>query len=126
MLITPQDVKDYSTSSKVKTRTDTQLEVDISRAELKLQSMTGRKIDDPIFSPLPSNVKTFLILWSEYYAAASDFESAGIVSETFDEYSYKKAEASAIPIPDTYSLIEDLIEKGAQVGTEVIMKLRRL
>jgi len=126
MLITPQDVKDYTTSSKVKARTDVQLEVDIDRAELKLESMTGRKIDDSIFSPLPTNVKTFLILWAEYYAAASDFESIGMKSETFDDYSYTKDSASTISTPDTYSLIEDYIATGGQIGTEVYMRMRRL
>lgn len=127
-LITPKDVRDYTTSSKVKGRTDGQIETDISRAEKKLENMTNRKIDDVIFQDQKyiKDVKTFLILWSEYYGAASDFESVGIISETFDDYSYRKSEATAVPIPDTYYLIEDLIDDGAQIGTEVFMRMRRL
>lgn len=125
-LITSQDIRDYTSSSKVKSRTDAQLQVDIQRSELKLTTMTGRKITDPIFSPIPSSIKTFLILWAEYYAAASDFESAGMKSETFDDYSYTKSEGAIIPIPDTLSLIQEYIDKGGQIGTEVYMRMRRL
>lgn len=126
MLITPQDVRNYTTSSKVKTRTDEQLNSDILRAESELVKTTGRKIEDPIFSPLSEKVKLFLILWSEYYGASSDFESSGIISETFDDYSYKKSEATGVPIPDAFYLIEDYILETGQVGKEVVMKLRRL
>lgn len=125
-LIVPQDVKDYTTSSKVKARTDEQLNIDIGRAELKLEAMTGRKTDDPIFSPLPAQIETFLILWSEYYGAASDFESTGIKSETFDDYSYTKEKATTIPIPDTNNLIENYKIENAQVGKEIFMRMRRL
>lgn len=126
MLITPQDVKDYTTSSKVKARLDAQLNVDIQRAELKLEKLTGRKVTDPIFTPLPEPVKTFLILWAEYYALKADVESSGKKSETFDDYSYVNYDGVSIKEPESYDLIEAYVDTGAQVGTAIYMRMRRL
>jgi len=126
MLITPQDVREYTTSKKIKRRTDEQLQVDIYRAELKLQAVTGRKLDDPIFDPLPANVKIFLILWTEYYSLSADVESTTKKSETFDDYSYTNYNGVTVKEPESLDLIKDYIKDNGEVGTQLFMRMRRL
>lgn len=89
--ITPGDIQKYTDSKKVKARSNTQLEFDISRAENYVISYTHNRFDTEEYANnIPDDIKKALILLAEAYALKSVNASAeGIMkSETFDDYSY--------------------------------------
>jgi len=125
MLVQPQEIRDYTTIQSVIDRTDAQLTIDILQAESKLFEATGRTSNDVIFSPLPENIRIFLIKWSEYYGANSDFANAGqYKSESFDDYEYDKFDSAKVTIPDVNSLIKQYILEEDVSGKQIIFKMR--
>ena len=85
--VTPRDVRDFTASDAVKNRTDTQLMVDITRAEQYTIAYTCN--DFAAFKPLPQEVKTAVILLAEHYGGLSAKGEAQLMkSESFDDYSY--------------------------------------
>jgi len=97
MIITPQDVRDYSTFASVQGRTDTQLEMDILQASQDIFDYCGHEFTDPDKYPdgqVPAAVKLAFIKVTEYYALLNTEEafSKGIVSEKIGNYSYQLGE----------------------------------
>lgn len=89
--IAPDDVRGYTDSEKVRTRSSLQLEFDISRAENYVISYTNNRFNTEEYAKkIPDDVRMALILLAEAYALKSVNASAiGIMkSETFDDYSY--------------------------------------
>ena len=88
--ITPDRVREYSASVKVKERTDTQLKVDITRAESYVIFHTNNSFDSKEYEEaIPADVEMAVILLAEGYALKSVQQTnGGITSETFDDYSY--------------------------------------
>lgn len=88
--VTPQEVKDYSDSDKVKARSDTKLAFDIARAEKYVIFHTHNKFNtDEYAEQLPSDVKMAVVLLSEAYAnKAINVKDGTKSSETFDDYAY--------------------------------------
>ena len=88
--ITPDRVREYSASAKVKERTDTQLKVDITRAESYVIFHTHNSFDSEEYEKaIPADVEMAVILLAEGYALKSVQQTnGGITSETFDDYSY--------------------------------------
>ena len=88
--VTPQEVKEYTDSEKVKARSDAKLAYDIARAEKYVIFHTHNKFDDEAYSEqLPSDVKMAVVLLSEAYAnKAINVKDGTKTSETFDDYAY--------------------------------------
>lgn len=125
--IEPKQVRDYTLSSKVEARTDSQLTYDIARAEKYVIFHTHNKFDSEEYeSGLPSDVTMAVILLAEAYAKQAVVQKEGAVnSETFDDYSYTI---------DTGADMADSLGLGAILEEYVlpedcgkaVMKLRRL
>jgi len=124
--ITPEELKAYSELKEVQERKDDKLKFDISRAEMKIISITNNRFDGEEFTELPEPVKMATILVAEAYAKnAVEAGKKKIKSETFDDYSYT-AESGLIEIEslDLAGLLDDyIIEKGSG---KIVMKLRKL
>lgn len=121
--VTPKEVRDYSNNKDVQSRTDTQLVVDITRAEQYVISCTNNDFSE--YEVIPQNVKTAVILAAEAYGYNSAVLSKELKSETFDDYSYT-AESKEIDLSglDIDSLLNDYVKVKPKNG--VTMRLRRL
>lgn len=126
--ITPQDIRDYTDSEKVKSRSDLQLGFDISRAENYVIYYTHNHFNTEEYEDaMPDDVKMALVLLAEAYALKSVSSSTvgSMKSETFDDYSYTidtersdlVADLQLGPILDPY-LVSD--------SGRVVMKMRKL
>lgn len=124
--VTPDEVRAYTSSSKVQARTDAQLAFDIARAEAYVIFHTHNKFDAEEYEEeLPSDVKMAVILLAEAYAKQAIIQKEGSMSsETFDDYSYTL---------DTDSDIAERLGLGALLDPyildetgKVVMKLRKL
>ena len=123
----PDEIREYTSSQKVKDRTDSQLAYDIARAEKYVIFHTHNKFESEEYeSGLPSDVTMAVILLAEAYAKQAITQKEGIMSsETFDDYSYTV---------DTGSDIADSLGLGAMLEEyvlpedqgKVVMKLRKL
>ncbi|MGN1085958.1 MAG: DUF3199 family protein [Porcipelethomonas sp.] len=120
---TPKEVRDYSSNKDVQNRTDTQLSVDITRAEQYVISRTSNDFSE--YDVIPQNVKTAVILLAEAYGYNSAIMSKDLKSETFDDYSYT-AESKEVDLSelDIDSLLKDYVKVKPKNG--VTMRLRRL
>ena len=125
--ILPDEIREYTSSQKVKDRTDSQLAYDIARAEKYVIFHTHNKFESEEYeSGLPSDVTMAVILLAEAYAKQAITQKDGVMSsETFDDYSYTVDIGSDIAdnlglgaMPEEYVLPED---QG-----KVVMKLRKL
>jgi hypothetical protein len=124
--VKPEQVREYSASEKVKTRTDAQLSFDIARAEKYVIYYTHNKFDAKEYSGgIPQDVSMAVIILAEAYAKQTIAQKDGaVVSETFDDYSYTL---------DTDTNPEESLGLGAMLDDYVIedrgrlvMKLRKL
>jgi len=119
--IQPAEVREYSDIDAVKNRSDAKLTVDITRAEAAVIKYTHNTFDGQ--ETLPAEVKSALLILTEYYAYQAAKALGGVKSETFDDYSYTVSD-SMLAISDLgiASLLDEYIQKQ---GT-VTMKLRKL
>lgn len=124
--ITPEEVKEYTDLKEVQERSETKLKFDITRAEMKIISITNNKFDTDDYTELPDSVKMATVLLAEAYAKnAVEAAKKNIKSETFDDYSYT-VESSTIDIDsiDLDGLLDEyMIEKGSG---KIVMNLRSL
>lgn len=116
MYITPQEVIDYSTIPEVQNRDPKRLQIDIMRAEAKIDSFLpfNKKLKDIIKDPnnIPDDIKVGIILYAEYYAYKQTFiQKTGMKSETFDDYSYEVMDSGFnLEEPDIMSLFQHYIK----------------
>jgi hypothetical protein len=124
--VKPEQVKEYTSSSKVMERPDVRLSYDIARAERYVIFHTHNKFNTEEYgSGIPSDVSMAVILLAEAYAKQAISQKDGNKSsETFDDYSYTM---------DTDADIADGLGLGAMLDDYVIedkgravMKLRKL
>lgn len=125
--ILPNEIREYTSSQKVKDRTDSQLAYDIARAEKYVIFHTHNKFESEEYeSGLPSDVTMAVILLAEAYAKQAITQKDGVMSsETFDDYSYTV---------DVGADIADSLGLGAMLEEyvlpenqgKVVMKLRKL
>lgn len=125
--IEPGQIRDYTSSSKVESRSDAQLAYDIARAEKYVIFHTHNKFDSEEYEGgLPSDVSMAVILLAEAYAKQAIMQKEGALSsETFDDYSYTV---------DVGSDIADSLGLGAMLEEYVlseeqgkaVMKIRKL
>lgn len=125
--LTPQDVKDYTDHADVAARSPAKLEMDISRAEAKIISITHNRFsDDDKYPEIPKPVKLATILVAEAYAKNTvERAKKRIKSETFDDYSYT-LESSEIDLSDL-DLDDLLYDYVLQEGAgNTVVRLRKL
>ena len=125
----PKDVIEYTEYSDVKSRNETKLAIDISRAEMQVMAYTNNKdfLDAELYPSIPEEVKNAVIILAEAYAHNAIEKTKNKKSETFDDYSYT-AESSIIEISSLFDeiapLLEDYIKAKATNTTN--MRLRKL
>lgn len=122
--VLPEDIKDYSEDKDVQERSSTRIEFDIARAEAQIIKYCNN--DFSSYDVIPDDIKKAVILLAEKYAVtAVRVKKGGIVSETFDDYSYSVDSNYSIDIGDLG--IEALLDgyKLANTGN-ISMKLWRL
>jgi len=124
--ITPETVREYSGSEKVKGRSDKQLEIDIMRAESYVIFHTHNNFDSKEYEEaIPSDVKMAVILLAEGYALKSMRQTNGVVSsETFDDYSYTM-DTDTDPV-DSLTVGPMLAPYVISDTGKAVMKLRKL
>lgn len=122
--VLPEDVKDYSEDTDVQERSSTRIEFDIARAEAQIIKYCNN--DFSSYDVIPDDIKKAVILLAEKYAVtAVRVKKGGIVSESFDDYSYSVDSNYSININDLG--LEALLDRYKQANTgNVSMKLWRL
>ena len=123
----PKEVKEYTEYSDVKSRSETKLAIDISRAEMQVMAYTNNKdfLDAELYPSIPEEVKNAVIILAEAYAHNAIEKTKK--SETFDDYSYT-AESNLIEISSLFDEIAPLLEDyiKAKASNTVNMRLRKL
>ena len=121
-LITPAEVKAYTSFDEVKERSDAQLNVDIMQAEADVFAYVGHEfplIDYPV---TPPRVKTALLLLSEHYALVRGDESLvkGFKSEKLKDYSYTKGDNATLGgKPEIANLLRSYVKGGSGGGVRL-------
>ena len=83
------DVREYSNLEDVKSRSDTQMEIDIHRAESHIMAYVDHDFSEEKYTAgIPKDVRIADIILSEYYAHNSASNGTAKKSESFDDYSY--------------------------------------
>lgn len=112
--VIPEEVKEYSENKDVQERNDIRLEFDIARAEAQIIKYCNN--DFSSCDTIPNDVKKAVILLSEKYAvSAIKIKKGGILSESFDDYSYSSDSNYSIDIDDLG--LEALLDKYKQANT---------
>lgn len=125
--VTPQEVKDYTSSAKVMARDNTKLAFDIARAERYVIFYTHNKFDTEEYQErVPPDMKMAVTLLAEAYAKQAIIQKDGLMSsETFDDYSYTiKSDADLADSLELGTLLEEFILNDK--NSSVVMKLRKL
>ncbi len=125
--ILPDEIREYTSSQKVKDRTDSQLAYDIARAEKYVIFHTHNKFDSEEYeSGLPSDVTMAVILLAEAYAKQAIVQREGALSsETFDDYSYTvDVGADIVDSLGLGAMLEEYVLSQDQ--GKAVMKLRKL
>lgn len=88
--IKPDDVRNYSSSDKVKERLDEKLKVDIARAEAYVIYYTHNDFTGTDYATkVPDDIRIAVTVLAEAYAKQAILQKNGSLnSETFDDYSY--------------------------------------
>lgn len=116
MMITPQEVKDYSVFTAVKNRPDALLEHDILEAVAEIRMYCGHTFDDAeLYPTLPAEARLACIKLAQYFALVNGDESIvkGIKSEKLGDYSYTLADGSSLEKPVINVLLSPYITRTA-------------
>lgn len=111
MLITPDEIIQYSVFEAVKNRPPELLRRDILEAEADVQQMTGHRFTNEKYHPFPEKARLALLQLAQYYALKNGDESLlkGYKSEKLGDYSYTLSDGGGIVKPDVYKLLEEYI-----------------
>lgn len=125
MIITPQDLRDYSAFEAVKERADNLLKFDILEAEANVQKQVEKPLAD--YVPLPAEIRLAVLKVAQYFALINSDESIskGYKSEKMGDYSYTMGEGSGLALPDVSALLEDYAKVG-ESKTGFFMRIRPL
>lgn len=112
--VLPEDVKEYSEDKDVQERSSTRIEFDIARAEAQIIKYCNNDFSSE--DAIPDDIKKAVILLAEKYAVtAVKVKKGGIVSESFDDYSYSIDSNYSININDLG--LEALLDRYKQANT---------
>lgn len=130
LLITAEDLVEYTVFDAVKERDGSLLEQDILEAEVEVKKIVGHDFTDEGYQPLPAEVKLALLKLAQYFALVNADEALtkGFKSEKIGDYSYTLADGSSGTKPDVSGLLEAFVEEKelpVDPGT-VRMRLRTL
>jgi len=111
MLITPDDISQYSVIEAVKNRPQELLRQDILEAEAESEQITGHRFTDEKYDPLPEKARLALLQLAQYFALKNGDESLlkGYKSEKLGDYSYTLSRNGDLAKPDVYKLLEEFI-----------------
>ena len=129
-LITPKDIRDYTSFNDVRRRTDFQLEYDILMAEQEIFRYCGHKFDDKTKYPkIPIEVKLACIKLAEYNALINGDESfvKGYKSINLaGELQYQLPGGE--PVDKTYlqNLLHEHVQDNVNGGNNIIFRMRFL
>lgn len=113
--VIPLEVKEYSENKDVQERTDARIAVDITRAEAQIIKYCNNDFSQ--YDTIPDDVKTAVILLAENYAYSSaKIKKGGILSESFDDYSYT-ADSNAYNIDIGELGLEALLDQYKKAST---------
>lgn len=127
--VAPDAIKEYTDYPEVKSRDESKLKLDITKAEAYVIKYTKRNFDgvdnDGKKEMVPEDVKAAVILLAEMYAYNTVIRKDRMKSETFDDYSYSM-DTSAIDI-DALG-IEGLLDPYVcdTASGNVVFRMRRL
>lgn len=121
--VTPDEVREYSETTEVQSRSDARLKIDIARAEQYVITYTHCTFAD--YDTIPDPVKYAVIILAEAYAHNAVTVAKDVKSESFDDYSYT-SEGTTVNVDDLdlAALLDDYVVSQAN-GT-VTMRMRRL
>lgn len=124
--VKPEDVRDYSSSAKLKERSDDQLKFDIARAEAYVVYYTHNDFSGKDYAAkVPEDIRIAVIVLAEAYAKQAILQKEGSLnSETFDDYSYTASTDTQIADSLGLGVMLDAYTLDSR-GT-VSMKLRKL
>lgn len=119
-MITPQEVKEYTSFDSVKNRDDEKIHFDIVQAKQDIFKYCGHRFTT--YQQLPDEVKLALIKLTEYYALINSDEgiAKGIQSESLGNYSYSIGEKTYKM--NLKSLLDDYVENTSKRGTRFRMR----
>lgn len=111
MLITPDDIIQYSVIEAVKNRPQELLWQDILEAEAEAEQITGHRFTDEKYDPLLEKARLALLQLAQYFALKNGDESLlkGYKSEKLGDYSYTLSRSGGLAKPDVYKLLEEFI-----------------
>ncbi|WP_195257825.1 protein YqbG [Bacillus paralicheniformis] len=111
MLITPDDIIQYSVIEAVKNRPQELLRQDILEAEAEAEQITRHRFTDEKYDPLPEKARLALLQLAQYFALKNGDESLlkGYKSEKLGDYSYTLSRSGGLAKPDVYKLLEEFI-----------------
>lgn len=127
LLITAQQVLEYTEFEAVKKRAPEKIESDILQAQIEVFAKVGHRFTDPKYDPLPKEIVLALIKLAEYYALINSDESIqkGYASETLENYSYTLANGGSVCKPSIDLLLSGYVE-SASVRRPVNFRMQAL
>lgn len=130
-MITPDDVKSYTSFRAVQERQNSQLEMDIVQAEADIFQFVGHEYTDREKYPLdaqgnvtlPLRTKLAFIKLAEYYALVNSDESIakGVKSESIGDYSYTMKDGESGTLSLKSLLSQDVSSSTGKSGTRFRM-----
>ena len=113
MLITSEELVNYTAFDQVKNREGDLLELDILEAEVEIKIIVGHDFTDEAYQPLPPAARLAILKLAQYFALVNSDESLtkGIKSEKIGDYSYTVSEGSGNTMPDVSNLLKPFIKK---------------
>ena|SRR6185312_2776837 len=109
MIVTPEEVFDYTTFDTVKQRNPDLLKLDILEAKSEIGSLLET-------SEIPENLEVRLAIMklAQFYALVNQDEELmrGNFNESIGDYSYTMADGSTLQKPDIKHLLRNFLPKG--------------
>jgi hypothetical protein len=129
LLITAEDLVNYTVFDEVKEREGELLKQDILEAEVEVKGIAGHDFTDEAYQPLPAEVKLALLKMAQYFALVNADESLtkGIKSEKIGDYSYTVADTGGTAKPDISALLKAFIKQNEPADTGTVrLRMRAL
>lgn len=111
-VISPEQLRAYTSFKVVKKRPDNLLLQDIYEAEVHINAKLEKPLDEHI--PLPKQLELATLKIAQFFALINSDESRakGIKSEKMSDYSYTLADGDELKLPDITVLLGDYAKKG--------------
>lgn len=106
-VISPEQLRAYTSFKVVKKRPDDLLLQDIYEAEVHINAKLGKPLDE--HSPLPKQLGLATLKVAQFFALVNGDEARakGIKSEKISDYSYTLSDGDELKLPDVAILLGD-------------------